>query len=798
MSRQSQPGTSASSLIGTAEYVGTATGLVFFIPMVYLSGGISFLRESLIVLFLLMAYGCLAGTIISLIAGLPVYRQTVSRGVCARLGVRVGLIVSLVGGATASVVATLSHFKVPGFIQSTLSPGLVFLVTVLSVLPTVLVASLGAVFPAIARDFPSLVESDPLDSQKPMTPWFFPLVIGLSILGYLSPLTTVSVRSSAAVETSEPQPVVPAAPSFRYSTPDGFGNVAPSQWKVVHQKFLSDLAPGQPLALSSNGTYLAYVTDASPSKNLRIFDLDRFERVTDFSLPRPVALSWSPGSDQLFCITESDERRAWVLELESHVSTQLPIPKGNQLPSNAPLWARPESISFPSLEGGTPSSLDLNTLNLTARNSSISAARLPASVLGKTNRVYVAYGSKLTSYARPGFNQKNWENQWRTSVVVKDETTVRVLPEIPSVAQGDRAIVSWNGSKLIVVNGGTARIHYFGIEEPASPLWTIHEMPDTPNSVSFQSLKDQLSRKLLCVVVCAPLINPLNEEVVGPDRENVKGLARVISWEGLRANLWIAEEYQPLADGDVAADLHVWEHGEPVALDSSILEAWWATVSHPNDGQDTLKLSAKAEPLDRRFEVEMSRDKGGLVFDRFRYVPPASPAKVETEIPFNTTIVAPTPESIPNALPSQASPKPTSPPRETRVTEDELRRFIMAHHEKASRKDLDGFTSDYADRVLYYDKGVVTRKFIQEDQRNYFGRYLRLAETVDGPIELEPTEPHRFEASYLIDLGIVRTDGKQQTKKVKVSVEIDVSSGSLKIISEDSEVIQTSGEPREF
>ena len=96
------------------------------------------------------------------------------------------------------------------------------------------------------------------------------------------------------------------------------------------------------------------------------------------------------------------------------------------------------------------------------------------------------------------------------------------------------------------------------------------------------------------------------------------------------------------------------------------------------------------------------------------------------------------------------SPRPSPPAIDPNATPEVLiRTFILDHHQKLSRRDLDGIARNYAPNVDYFDHGVVTPQFIRDDQKKYQDKYSRkVSETIRGEIALRKTGNQLYEARY--------------------------------------------------
>ena len=61
-------------------------------------------------------------------------------------------------------------------------------------------------------------------------------------------------------------------------------------------------------------------------------------------------------------------------------------------------------------------------------------------------------------------------------------------------------------------------------------------------------------------------------------------------------------------------------------------------------------------------------------------------------------------------------PPPSEPTRNLRV---EIEKFVEEHLRKSVNADISGMIADYADRVDYYENGIVDRSFIARDRQTF-------------------------------------------------------------------------------
>jgi hypothetical protein len=116
------------------------------------------------------------------------------------------------------------------------------------------------------------------------------------------------------------------------------------------------------------------------------------------------------------------------------------------------------------------------------------------------------------------------------------------------------------------------------------------------------------------------------------------------------------------------------------------------------------------------------------------------------------------------AGPSRASvaPDAAAPEESARfepITNDEVSAFIRRLLYLNDRKDLDGAAAFYADRVDYYDRGVISRDKVIKDIRYYFRNWTQIETRMDGDVMVAGFEPEVRIAKFICYFS-VRNDKK--------------------------------------
>src|SRR5204863_3143337 len=120
---------------------------------------------------------------------------------------------------------------------------------------------------------------------------------------------------------------------------------------------------------------------------------------------------------------------------------------------------------------------------------------------------------------------------------------------------------------------------YFGLRAKPAVTFALEMSMRPDEHPDKDKIAAALSSGELCALVYAPLINPLNDKVVGPDRDRVKGILRFASWNERSAAVWLTEEFQPVVLNDVIADIHIWKNNLPELIVDSEPKRWWTKLS---------------------------------------------------------------------------------------------------------------------------------------------------------------------------------------------------------------------------
>jgi hypothetical protein len=280
----------------------------------------------------------------------------------------------------------------------------------------------------------------------------------------------------------------------------------------------------------------------------------------------------------------------------------------------------------------------------------------------------------------------------------------------------------------------------------------------------------------LCALVYPPMINPLNQKVVGPNRDRVKGVLRFSSWNGNDASAWLSEDYVPIGSEDIVADLHIWKGNRPELLVDSEPRRWWSKIgSIAVEQRNLANLPAfpRVKPLEHASSYDIASE-GGL-------------------LAVKNIVFQPTPSATPQPPPTVAL---QNPPQfiqgEERVVDPSesvwqaVVEFIGAHHAKANRGDVNGLVNDYADRVLYFKNGMVDKAFIFRDEAKSRDAYRKMSESIIYPITVRELPQQHYQVHYEIAYEGIKKDNRRVNGTSNVYLSLAITPNGLKILSQQS------------
>jgi hypothetical protein len=756
-----------------ADLVCLAMGVLAFALAVPVTGSISSLRlPGLMVLAAVTFVAGLAGMLAVRLSG----RTPSDTGwQAARLGARAGLFASLLSAGMTVLAARLAD--APSLLA-------IWLAAPLCILPGALAGMAGASLgvrlappPAAGQE----EEAAPIVTTGGISWWALP-IWGLALFGLLSPFYIRSWRGyfplpppvietpppppPAPVEIPKPSiPLPPPRPTFEFTPSPELATTKAMQWQIFARKSVPEIAGDGPLALSSDGRWIAGLA----GDNVALIDLHKLEVECRWQPRMKVqSLAFSPDSRQLFLVSSESPARVGVLRVEGVRSISLPQPKKRMVPSAPPFWHKDKEVLFLS-NGDVPLVLNLDTLEIDPLASSeewrnrLEAQRTKFTVQGQpswpespTWRLTPAQFTTATELPEVEGSFSRWPERHGLALAASDKTGTanRVFQDI-DIEKGDRFLASPDGAKFIRCRGNVAEVFYFSPSEKDPPLaWEV-TMPGNPDTLEDLTVKRAVEEGLLCAFAYRPQINPLNDRVIGPDRSRVLAHVRLVKWEGTRASFTNFIESGERPGPVVIADPHRWSGSEPKLVSLSTPHRWWAEASPPASPVEPASLP----PLNNQPQIVTRLEDGAMRITDIREPAAAPPSKPTS---------APDPPPPTPPVPAENGPIVAITPEGKQVGD-----FLMAHHRKAESGNIAALISDYADRVQFLKNGTVDRAVIEKQETADHAQYTMVRESIPGGIKIRPLGEGRYEAYYDLHSSTTsRKDGSVTNKIVSLLVEV--------------------------
>jgi len=328
-------------------------------------------------------------------------------------------------------------------------------------------------------------------------------------------------------------------------------------------------------------------------------------------------------------------------------------------------------------------------------------AQIPSSLsltFPQTRRARLDVAPLITAYRFPGFQQSQWTDTMKPVLVASDEVTPhhRYFPEV-DIQEEDRFVFHEDASKLIRWRDGNLDVFYFGLTAQREPSGQIR-LPDHFPEAALDEFRKELSQGEICAFVCAPRLNPLTGQVIGPDRERVKAIAILGDpSDGLDVPVWFTEVYQPIGAGDVLGDLHRWRDSEAELIEVPFREGWWTKLLLSDQApQGSTEFEDQAPPA-RAWSNQFKNRDGNAVWQGLRY-PVAVPGRDKKRE------ASTTPSENGRPLSLGDIPVFDKAEQDTPALHDDIRTFLKEHYAKLSRMDFEPYLDDYTEYIVYHGK----------------------------------------------------------------------------------------------
>ncbi len=577
---------------------------------------------------------------------------------------------------------------------------------------------------------------------------------------------------------------VPKLPPFEYSVPEKMVSAHTLQWQLATQRSLGS-ASDNAITLSESGRWLAYVP--SPGHSLRVLDLHSSEVKAELPVPFDLeGISFSPQNDYVFATSAREPRQIGLFDLKNQRFIRLPKPKKYAVPGGKPVWWSDKDVAF----GG--SRFDMMILNLEDleldkasdhpgwRQASSSIQSAVQEALGfepvPTGKWSWVFRPAILSAETPETEGTSlWPIQYKKCLGVEDPTrNCRVLFPHITVEGGDVFFNSKDGSKVIRVRQGSLDAFYFDVGSVPTTVWQV-KMPHGPESCPEKADVERLLRVgQLRALVSAPMVNPFNHQIVGPDRQRVKAVVSFLSWSGTDAKVYLTTQAAPIVGGDIVADVCALELKETRLFRTSGAHRWWtplpasASAGSSVESVPTYSAISKQED-DFRREME-EREKAAAIKAK-----ETAPKLVEH--PPSVAPSQPTPSSLPERSAESAM----------RSVQKEIDTFLASHHQKATNKDFTAFSQDYAERADYLQHGSVDRYAIFQSQFEYHKNYRSVQESMVGSAKITTLPNGRLQAVYLMQNSWEKVANRQRGfGQFDITVDLERTAEGWKILKQRS------------
>lgn len=752
----------------------------------------------------------------ALLAGLCAARVSRShlQGIAGRLGIRAGLYCAVTAGASLNLIAALNTLGAQtAELENALKAQmwLILAVSLAAILPAVLCGFVGGLFGSQLKMAKSQGEL-PSDTEKanPCLRWLPMGTMIVSLLGLLSPLSFVCRAPKA---DAIPTTLRNIAPSFHYQTPPSIESAKIGEIQPDITKVIEGITADSPVSLSADGRLLAYCDTSSDSPAIGVYDLNHFQKITSIQVPAfpQESLAWSPDQKSLACtILNNSSRLIWILRIAETRAVSLPRPPGRDTPGGEVFWWHAQELAFfPTDE--SPLAFDLEELRLKPIDDSIFFNKLdedakrqwlngPRASLPSQKGWKLDVRTVISSAVPPPRRgpEKDWE-LFGASICSMSHPDLPVAFGFDSlvVDENTKVLCTSDGSKLIRLKNGHAEVTY--MRKSAAPAFHFEvSMPSAEDVIKESKWKRHVTEGELCVLVCAPLINPLNHQVVGPDYQQVRGIAQLVEWKDRRAAFVMQTYGRPVLATDIATTLHAWSDGHKTIWDAADVKDWWSTVT-PVVRELPETLPDLYMPALLAFNADESPFAVVKAAERHRPVPqtPAQSAALIpsplSQSPFSMLGSA---SAATSALFSQGSSSVTAPsPVSRHLTDTDVKDFITAHHDKAAQGKITELVADYDQTVDFLDKGRLSRDAIQAEEIAGRQKWPRATEKILGTVAVSK-DGGLWTATYTIEFHNENTVGEWLRGKADLTVTMTSNMGSLIIISQKAKVHGVTGSKR--
>lgn len=647
------------------------------------------------------------------------------------------------------------------------NPLYVWLPALLSILPGALAGIFAAALVASStEENPQITLNTTLHETPGGSGWTVG-VYALGIFGFVSPLflpyhitkpappeeapppavtavaTPVSSPSEPPPSTPPPpsKPSVPPPPPFQFKPDAALAKARPECWELATVKTLDSLDPAgsYPVAMSPDGQWLTGVAKGSEGKEMDLINLFDLQKVKTWRFSAGLSrVAFSSDGKWLAFLTAASPPEIHIAK-EDRVLIELPLLEPLPAFDGGMEWPRENEIVFH--RSGKPATvLNLETLLFNEDSGRTSTPKLSEGATWRFGFEPVSIKAQDPPPAGP-VPRWNVTRNWRLSVAHPKENLFRLFPAI-ELHEKERLLATPDGNILIRFASTGVQACYFEPRQPPALDYQV-TMPHEPEKFPEGSpLREADGRAALRVMIYAPLLNPLTKKCIGPDRRNIAGRARFMSWEGNKAILRLCEVLGQPAENYIFADPHLEKDSELELAELMTPHRWWTVVGIPI--KDAQPVAEEDQPVSGS-GLKLKYNCGAFLIESL----PAAAGKSDAKV------------LLPSA--NAVSPSVAEPPPDI----ERVRLFVLEHHAKATRGDWAAEVDDYAFSVNYFDRGMISREMVAKDQEAYHARY-DTKETVVEPIAIQQVTPDTFDVKYTLISEITEAGKPPRTVRSNV------------------------------
>lgn len=647
----------------------------------------------------------------------------------------------------------------------------------------------------LARQDAQTIPASPVPLPPAKLVWSLRSLIALLVL---LAIVLPPASSQRFVARPAPLPLPPTKtfvtrPTFTFTPSADIGRASAMQWRLLKQREVSGV-DASTLALSPNDRYAACL--AREQQIVQVIDLHT-EAVWRVNLPgKAEHFAFHPGAERLLVVWRQDGERVYgVADVRQGRITILPKPNKGMVPSGTPFWWKDTKVLI--VDGKERQMLNLDTLEIDGAEEDKEWKALDPLIQEKVSREvvpalmdktqwqwdvrHVVRSSELPEISR----QSGWPLALERCMTMRhpDLDCMTVFPTL-TVEEDDRLCSTRDGSVVLRVADGVLHLTYFDVGPTPELVWKI-SMPHAPEeSENAKEVSRALDAGQLAAMVYRPMLNPLNQQVVGPARKEVLAVLRFKEWKGKEATIYLWQSCSPFKEGDIIADVcSLTDAYEGELMDLNTPHRWWTRMPAANGGtlappKTSLRVDQTAAVEKREREEHATHAASESAERRKREEEAAAATRMAAE-------KAAAMEAERRAAAEKAALNDEIAPK----LKDLVVRFVAAHHKKSLNGDVQGMVDDYAERVDYFTNGFVDRAWIFRDEQAYHSAHLMFEERILGDVTVKYADRGN---GYVVTYDLRVQAQNQGTRKLvegvfSVRMVITHTSEGMRIILQHSE-----------